>query len=64
MNLKEIIAETYFRPQRFLANLVDEPAIILIYHRVAELNGDPQMLAVKPENFYRQIEYLKKNYNL
>lgn len=64
MNLKETIAELYFRPQRFIANILDEPAVVLIYHRVAVLNRDPQMLAVKPDNFYRQIEYIKKNYNL
>ena len=64
MNLKKIIAETYYRPQRIIANFFDEPAVILIYHRVVELQRDPQLLAVKPDNFYRQIEYLKKSYNL
>ena len=64
MNPKEFLAETYFVPQRFLANLIDEPVVILIYHRVADMETDPQMLAVKPENFYRQVEYLKENFNL
>jgi peptidoglycan/xylan/chitin deacetylase (PgdA/CDA1 family) len=38
--------------------------VILIYHRVTKLDSDPQVLAVKPENFYNQIKYLKENYNL
>ncbi|MCL5030330.1 MAG: polysaccharide deacetylase family protein [Bacteroidetes bacterium] len=64
MNLKEILADVYYTPKRFLSNLIDEPLVILIYHRVINLKNDPQMLAVKPDNFYRQIEYLKKNFNL
>ncbi len=64
MNLKEILGNYYFTPQRFIGNLVDIPAVVLIYHRVAHLDNDQQMLAVKPDNFFRQIEYLVKNYNV
>jgi peptidoglycan/xylan/chitin deacetylase (PgdA/CDA1 family) len=64
MNSKKFLTEAYFRPQRFIANIFDKPAVVLIYHRVAELQQDPQLLAVKPDNFYKQIEFLKKNYNL
>ena len=64
MNLKEAIAEIYFTPQRILANLIDTPALIFIYHRITNINFDPQQLAVKPENFYDQINHLSKYYNL
>ena len=49
---------------RYSSNFVDCPAVVLIYHRVTNLNQDPQLLTVKPENFHQQIEYLKKNYNV
>jgi peptidoglycan/xylan/chitin deacetylase (PgdA/CDA1 family) len=64
MKAKEIIYNTITTPIRFFQNLIENPAIILIYHRVKELENDRQLLAVWPENFYRQIEHLKKNYNL
>jgi len=38
--------------------------LILLYHRVIELKYDPQLLTVSPDNFYDQIKYLKKYYNL
>ena len=45
-----------------LANLVDCPLVILVYHRVADLSSDPEMLAVSPENFRRQMEYLQQHF--
>lgn len=33
--------------------------VVLAYHRVAELAHDPFNLAVSPDNFVRQMEYLK-----
>ena len=64
MHIKYILYESYHRPLRFLANLIDTPALIFIYHRVSNLKFDPQQLAVKPENFYDQINHLSKYYNL
>ncbi len=43
-------------------NLLDCPLIILIYHRVAELSNDPEMIAVSPANFRAQLEYLKQHH--
>jgi peptidoglycan/xylan/chitin deacetylase (PgdA/CDA1 family) len=43
-------------------NLFDYPIIILIYHRVTELSSDPEMIAVSPENFRQQMEFLKQNF--
>lgn len=49
---------------RMIYNLLDRPIIILLYHRVAELETDPQMLAVSPENFSKHMKFLKKNYDV
>lgn len=38
--------------------------IVLIYHRVANLTSDPQLLAVSPKKFEDQIKYLKKRFNV
>ncbi len=45
-------------------NLIDNPAIVLMYHRVTDIDKDPYQLAVKPEIFIRQIEQLKKFYTI
>lgn len=38
--------------------------LTLLYHRVREYTQDTQLLAVSPENFKNQIQYLKKNYKI
>lgn len=45
-----------------LLNLIDQPVVILIYHRVTTLPTDPQMLAVTPDNFRAQLQFLKNNF--
>jgi peptidoglycan/xylan/chitin deacetylase (PgdA/CDA1 family) len=50
--------------RRFLLNRIDSPALVLLYHRVTRLENDPQLLAVSPENFYEQVNYLRNTCNL
>lgn len=38
--------------------------LTLLYHRVNYLEYDKNLLAVTPENFYRQMSYLKDNYKI
>ncbi len=45
-----------------LLNLLDTPVVVLVYHRVAELADDPEMIAVAPENFRRQMAFLKGHF--
>lgn len=47
-----------------LVNIVDKPVIILLYHRVANLETDPQLLAVSTENFAAQMKYIKENFDI
>lgn len=37
---------------------------VLCYHRVEDISTDFNMLAVKPQNFRKQMEYLKENYDI
>lgn len=39
-------------------------ALVLSYHRVADLTVDPWQLAVSPYNFEQQLQFLKQNYKL
>lgn len=41
-----------------------QKAVILMYHQVCERGNDPWELAVHPDHFYDQLEYLKKNFNV
>lgn len=43
-------------------NQFDVPVLILLYHRCAVLESDPQLLAVTPENFSAQVKWLKERY--
>jgi len=45
-------------------NLINSPSIVLMYHRVTNIDKDPYQLAVKPDLFYQQIEHLKKHYSI
>lgn len=41
-----------------------EKAVILMYHQVCERSDDPWELAVHPGNFYDQLDYLRKNFDV
>ena len=43
-------------------NLLDPPVIVLAYHRVTLLASDPHQLAVTPDNFRAQMQYLARNF--
>lgn len=45
-----------------LLNTLDPPVVILIYHRVATLATDPQLLAVAPERFRAHMQFLKDRF--
>lgn len=49
-------------PYKRLLNRIDPPVIVLVYHRVARLTSDPEMLAVTPDNFHAQMLYLKETF--
>ena len=52
------------RGSKLLLNMVDKPVVILLYHRVANLETDPQLLAVSTENFAAQMKYIKENFDI
>jgi peptidoglycan/xylan/chitin deacetylase (PgdA/CDA1 family) len=41
-----------------------QKAVILMYHQVCERRHDPWELAVQPNHFYEQLEYLRKNFRV
>lgn len=47
--------------KRFI-NKFRSRSIILIYHRIADLGSDPQLLSVSLKHFAQQLEYLRKHY--
>lgn len=41
-----------------------KPTVIFYYHRVAEVDDDPHLLSVSPDNFEKQLLYLKKHFKI
>ena len=48
----------------YLKNTIQQPIIVLLYHRVADLSFDPQLLSVSIHNFREQLLFLKRNYEI
>ena len=64
MKLKEKLKISYRFLKTQYNKLMHGCCAILLYHRVEDLETDPQLLAVSRENFDKQIAYLSENYNL
>lgn len=47
-----------------LANCFEPPVVLLTYHRIAVLAEDPYQLAVTPENFRRQLDFLRGHFQI
>ncbi|MCK5229533.1 MAG: polysaccharide deacetylase family protein [Desulfobulbaceae bacterium] len=45
-----------------MANRIDTPVLVLLYHRVTTLESDPYLLAVTSAHFRAQMEYLRENF--
>ncbi|MEP7036956.1 MAG: polysaccharide deacetylase family protein, partial [Acidobacteriota bacterium] len=49
---------------RKIKNSTPNRALVLMYHRIADLDNDPWQLAVSSSNFEQQLKVLKENYRL
>jgi len=62
ISLARPVVQSVRRARNRLLSTIDTPVIVLLYHRVATLASDPQLLAVSPENFRDQMSYLKDKF--
>lgn len=64
VNLYHACMNSFKYTKNIFHNLWEKPIIVLLYHRVADLDTDSQFLAVSLKNFEEQICFLKKNYTI
>ncbi len=58
------IITNLYRLKNRLRNFFLKPTVVLFYHRVAKVNDDPHLLSVSPENFEKQLTYLRNNFKI
>lgn len=51
-------------PLKIINSLISNKVLVLMYHRIAELDSDPWQLAVTPKNFEEHLSILTKKYNV
>jgi peptidoglycan/xylan/chitin deacetylase (PgdA/CDA1 family) len=51
-------------PRRLFLERISPPTLILMYHRVCDLKDDRHFLTVHPDNFQKQMEFLKTKFDL
>lgn len=63
-NIKGKIKKLWINADKKYRQVFYGGCTVLLYHRVTDLDTDPQLLSVSPANFDAQIAFLKNNYNL
>ena len=58
------ILQLIFEIKYFFQKKLMRSSLILLYHRVDTPKNDPHSLSVSPENFRKQLEYLKENFTI
>ena len=62
--VKRKLRVAYTRFNKWYYRLTCGSCRVLLYHRVTDLDADPQLLAVNPENFDAQLEFLSREYEV
>lgn len=62
--IKTVVKHQLLRSAKKADYLANGACLVLLYHRVADYQTDPQQLCVTPAHFDSHISFLKENYNL
>lgn len=60
--LKQKITKSKWKLNSFAARFLPR-SMVLIYHRVVDLDSDPQRLSVTPDNFEMQMDVISRNFH-